>query len=142
MTGVTHVYRAPMRSRRGGGDPQPAIDRAHRRGLCGFGDDPSTERLARRVERFAAAPDGSFVWTRDSDGLYWLGRLAGRYFHDADGRGVDLIHVRPCRWRAEPVLEPQVPPAVVATFGRGGRNFQRIHDDHVGAESERLWQPD
>ena len=82
------------------------------------------------------------MWTRDSDGLYWLGRLAGPYFHDADGRGVDLIHVRRCRWRAEPVLEPQVPPAVVATFGRGGRNFQQIHDDRVGAESERLWQSD
>ena len=26
------------------------------------------ERTAARLERFAAVPDGSFVWTRDGDG--------------------------------------------------------------------------
>jgi len=29
---------------------------------------------------------------------------------------------------------------VLATFGRGGRNFQQIHDPDVAAHSLRLWQ--
>jgi hypothetical protein len=135
---VTPVYRAPMRSRRDDIDPQLAIDRALSVGVCGFGGD-ERERLARRIERFAEVPDGAFVWTRDGDGLYWLGRLAGPYFYDADGEGVDLGHVRPCRWRDEPVTEARVPTAVLATFARGGRNFQRIHDDGVGAQSDSVW---
>ena len=56
------------------------------------------------------------------------------------GESVDLVHVRRCVWREPPVLESQAPAAVVATFGRGGRNFQQIHDDHVGAASEQLWR--
>jgi hypothetical protein len=38
------------------------------------------------------------------------------------------------------LLEPNVPAAVVATFNRGGRNFQQTHDATVGAESQRLWE--
>lgn len=136
---MTLVYRAPMRSRRDDVDPQLAIDRAQSLGLCGFGGDRDPERLARRVERFAEVPTGSFVWNRDSDGLYWLGRLDGPYYYDADGETVDLVHVRPCLWLTEPILESRTPAAVVATFGRGGRNFQQIHDAQVGAESLRLW---
>ncbi len=126
-----------MRSRRDDLDPQLAVERALALGLCGFGGFDVPER---RVERFAAVPDGSFVWTRDADGLYWLGRLDGPYHYDPDGRSVDLVHVRPCRWRDSPVVEARTPAAVLATFGRGGRNFQQIHDPHVGEESTRLWE--
>lgn len=139
---MTFVYRAPMRSRREDLDAQGAIERALAHRLCGFGDDPSpqaSERFARRVDRFAAAPDGSLVWTRDGDGLYWLGRLVGPYFYDTDGESVDLVHVRQCVWREQPVLESHAPRAVIATFARGGRNFQQIHDADVGAASEKLW---
>lgn len=126
-----------MRSRRDDIDRFAGVERALRIGVCGFGRFDVPER---RVERFAAVADGSFVWTRDADGLFWLGRLAGPYFYDAEGEGVDLVHVRPCRWRDEPVVETRCPPAVLATFGRGGRNFQRIHDAHVSEESARLWE--
>jgi hypothetical protein len=139
---VTNVYRAPMRSRRDDIDPLLALDRAFALALCGFGGDDDRERLARRVERFAAVHDGSFVWTRDGDGLYWLGRLRGPYFYDADGEAVDFVHVRPCQWCDAPVIESRTPPAVVATFGRGGRNFQQIHDARVGEESFELWGHD
>ncbi|ANI38035.1 hypothetical protein MYVA_0782 [Mycolicibacterium vaccae 95051] len=136
---VTSVYRAPLRSRRDDIDPALTFERALSLGLCGFGDHGDTERLERRVQRFAAAPDGSLVWTRGPEGLYWLGRLAGSYFYDAAGEGVDLVHVRPCRWLDSPVDESRCPAAVVATFRRGGRNFQQIHDDRVDEESMRLW---
>ena len=137
------VYRAPMRSRRDDVDVGATIERARALGLCGFGSSgSSTARLARRIERFRNIESGSFVWTRDPDGLYWLGRITGPYFHDTDEAAVavDLVHVRECRWLTEPLLEPAVPAAVVATFGRGGRNFQRTHDAAVGAESKRLWE--
>ncbi|WP_082683009.1 GAF domain-containing protein [Mycobacterium sp. GA-1285] len=138
---MTAVYRAPMRSRRDDIDPQASLDRALRLGVVGFGDAGFDERLARRVDRFADVEDGSFVWTRDADGFYWLGRIDGPYRRDdaADAVAVDLVHVRPCRWLGEPVLEPDVPPAVLATFGRGGRNFQQTHDRDVGPQTERIW---
>ncbi|MBB2989561.1 hypothetical protein FHR72_001024 [Mycolicibacterium iranicum] len=139
---MTSVYRAPIRSRRDDIDPQAAVDRALSIGVCGFGAEGHGDQLERRVERFAEVPDGSFVWTRDADGLYWLGRVAGPYFVDEDGRDVDLVHVRPCRWQDAPVTESRCPAAVIATFGRGGRNFQQIHDPTVGEESSRLWGQD
>lgn len=99
------------------------------------------ERMARRLERFAAAPDGAFVWTRDGDDLLWLGRLEGpwRYGASAAARDVDLVHVRPCRWLTAPVPPIDVPAAVRATFARGGRNWQQIRDVDVAGASAALW---
>jgi hypothetical protein len=93
------------------------------------------------VDRFAQVEEHSFVWTRDCDGLYWLGRITGPYFYDRDeaAAAVDLVHVRPCRWVSAPLLESDAPPAIVATFGRGGRNFQQTHGADVGAQSARIW---
>jgi hypothetical protein len=144
MPSENAVYRAPMRSRRDGVDVGATIERARTLGLCGFGgpkDPPPEDRLVRRIARFSEVDDGSFVWTRDPDGLYWLGRVNGRYFYDSEkaAAAVDLVHVRPTRWLSEPLLEPDVPAAVVATFRRGGRNFQQTHHPTVGAESQRLW---
>jgi hypothetical protein len=139
------VYRAPMRSRSDAVAPQATIDRARRLGLCGFGQSVSgpaeQERLVRRIARFAEVDDGSFVWIRDSDGLFWLGRISGPYFHDADkaAAAVDLVHVRPCEWLRLPTLERDAPAAVSATFRRGGRNFQKIHDPSIGQETQRIW---
>jgi hypothetical protein len=138
------VYRAPMRSRRDDVDWGAAVERALAKGLCGFGGPPESdadERLTRRIGRFRDVDNGSFVWTRDVDGLYWLGRIEGPYFYDNDAAAaaVDLVHVRECRWLTAPFDESAVPPAVVATFGRGGRNFQQTHDPAVGEQTQRLW---
>ncbi|OBB12814.1 hypothetical protein A5662_07735 [Mycobacteriaceae bacterium 1482268.1] len=137
------VYRAPMRPRRDDVDWGAAVERALTKGLCGFGGpkEPSDDRQARRIDRFRDVDDGSFVWTRDTDGMYWLGRIRGPYFYDSDDEAaaVDLVHVRECRWLAMPLPEQKVPAAVIATFRRGGRNFQQTHDPTIGAESQRLW---
>ncbi|HEY7054754.1 MAG TPA: GAF domain-containing protein [Mycobacterium sp.] len=151
------VYRAPMRSRDDDVVVQATIDRARRLGLCGFGgvlrptpddlesaialaDKQFGARFGRRIARFADVAVGSLAWTRDTDGLFWLGRIEGPYFYDADGVAVDLVHVRACVWLSTPVLEADVPGAVIATFGRGGRNFQQTHDAAVGPESLRIWK--
>jgi hypothetical protein len=145
MSLMIAVYRAPMRSRNDAIAPQATIDRARRLGLCGFGQSVSRsaeqERLARRVTRFAELDDGSFVWTRDTDGWFWLGRISGPYFYDADktAAAVDLVHVRPCEWLSVPTLEQEVPLAVIATFRRGGRNFQKIHHRSIDKETQRIW---
>jgi hypothetical protein len=145
MSGMPDVYRAPMRSRSDDIDPQTTIDRARARRVCGFGrlvtKPGDVQRLARRIDRFAEIPDGSFVWTRDASGLFWLGRIDGPYFYDDDtlAAAVDLVHVRPCTWMTAPLLESEVPAAVVATFGRGGRNFQQTRGPTVGPETERIW---
>jgi hypothetical protein len=142
---MADVYRAPMRSRSDDIELRDTIGHALRLSVCGFGRlviRPGDEqRLARRVDRFGEIPDGSFVWTRDADGLFWLGRFDGPYFYDDSeaAAAVDLVHVRPCVWLPTPLLESEVPAAVGATFGRGGRNFQQTHDSSVGSETERIW---
>lgn len=128
------VYRAPMRSRRDDIDPAATVARALQLGVCGFGVAPEN-----RVQRFAAIENGALVWTRDGDSLFRLGRLDGPYRYDPQGAAVDLLHVRPCTWVPRPFTESVTPAAVVATFGRGGRNFQQIHHPAVGAESQALW---
>jgi hypothetical protein len=139
------VYRAPMRSRNDAVSPEATIDRARRLGLCGFGQSVSRSaeqaRYDRRVARFAELDEGSFVWTRDTDRWFWLGRISGPYFYDADktAAAVDLVHVRPCEWLCMPMLEHDAPAAVVATFLRGGRNFQKIHHPSIDQETQGIW---
>lgn len=140
--GDVGVYRAPMRSRLDEVDVTATLERALTLGLCGVGgrlagrprdladavrqvDAAWGERVARRLERFAAVPDDAQVWTRDPDGGFHHARLVGPWHYDEDplAWAADLVHVRPCRWRpAEP------PAAVLDAFARGGRNFQRVRD--------------
>lgn len=134
-----------MRSRLPDVDADLAVERALRLAVCGIGGRlrpapgsltealASTareydERSARRLERFADVPDGSVVWTRDPDGLFRRGVLAGAWRYDAspEAYAADLVHVRDCGWDPDPRAEHQVPAPVAATYRRGGRNFQRI----------------
>src|SRR3954453_11838559 len=146
MIVMPDVYCAPMRSRSDDLGLGATVDRARRLGLCGFGqrvrNRGEAERLPRRVGRFAEVEDGSFVWTREPDGPYWLGRIHEAYFYDDDQTpaALDLFRVRPCRWLPQPVLESDVPAAVIATFERGGRNFQRTRSGAVGPQTARIWQ--
>jgi hypothetical protein len=145
MSLVVAVYRAPMRSRNTAVQLQATIDRALQLGICGFGqfvDRPGEQdRLNRRVDRFADLDEGSFVWTRDTSERFWLGRVTGPYLFDADEEAVtvDLVHTRPCEWLSAPILEQDTPAAVVATFGRGGRNFQKIHHASITEGTQHIW---
>ncbi|MCW3039995.1 MAG: hypothetical protein JWM31_1900 [Solirubrobacterales bacterium] len=159
MTDPAPIYRAPMRARdrdapEGAG---PAFGLAH--GLVGTGDalddvpaaldeavaaaaDRHGEKAGRMLRRFAAVPEGAFVWTRQADGAYRLGRLAGpwRYQDTAAARDVGIHHVRPADWLEHPFGEDEVPAGVAYTFGRGGRNLQRTHDADAERETAALWE--
>ncbi|WP_374460898.1 GAF domain-containing protein [Microbacterium sp.] len=156
---VPIAYRAPMRSRDDTVAPGVAVERALAGGVCGMGgrlDNPPRsltaalaavdarhgERAARRLERFAALPTGTLVWTRDVDGYFWLGTLTGPWRYDDDPAAVaaDLVHVRDCTWSSRPVAPSDVPQGVTATFARGGRNGQRIRTAEVGEQSAALWE--
>lgn len=151
------LFRAPMRSRDDSVPEGAGVERALQEGVCGVGGRlplvPSSldeavdllaeghdERMARRLERFASVPEGAYVWTRDVDGAYWLGRIDGAWRYDAsdDAWAADLMHVRPCRWGEEPVAEARVPAAVRATFARGGRNWQRIRSAQAFEATKEL----
>lgn len=152
------VYRAPMRSRDDDVSDAVAVERALEIGVCGMGgrldaeprslaealadvDSAFGERAARRLERFASVPEGAFVWTRDVDGLLWVGRITGpwRYDTSSGAREADLVHVRPCDWLDQPVEPAAVPPGVHETFARGGRNWQRIRRGDAARLTAELW---
>lgn len=152
------AFRAPMQSRDDDVPRGIAADRAIERALCGVGgrlDPPPAslsealtavdaaygERTARRLERFAAATRGSFVWTRDTSESFWLGRLSGawRYDSSAGAAAVDLVHVRSCEWMPSPFPDHEVPPSVHRAFARGGRNWQQIRAADAAPASARVW---
>jgi hypothetical protein len=154
--GAGPVFRAPMRAR---DRDVPGADFGLEHGVVGTGDvlerPPRTlddavaaaarthgAKAARMLERFAGLPDGTFVWTRGSEGAYHLGRLAGdwRYDDSREAHEVGIHHVRPATWLDRAFAEDEVPPAVAHTFARGGRNLQRINDALAEARTAELWR--
>jgi hypothetical protein len=81
------------------------------------------------------------VWTRDRPGHYHLGRIAGALREDGSpaARTVGITHVRDTTWLGRAFQEPEVPPAVAQTFARGGRNFQRTHNDEAERLTAEIW---
>ena len=158
MTPPAPIFRAPMRARDRDLPPGTGADHGIAQGLVGLGGrlDPvprslqaaasATEagqgvKAARMLTRFAALEDGTFVWTRTSDGLYRLGRLAGpwRYDDSSAARAVGIHHVRSVEWLPHALAADETPVAVIATFHRGGRNFQRTHDRLAERQTRELW---
>jgi hypothetical protein len=153
------IYRAPIRARVRDDVPSGAgADHAIDKGLVGIGDvlpvAPGTledaveaagtaygAKAGRMLDRFAGLPVGTLIWTRTSDGMFHLGQIAGpwRYDDSTAARAVGIHHVRPARWLDRPFAEHEVPAAVADTFGRGGRNLQRMHDAHAERRTADLW---
>lgn len=137
------VFRAPMRSRVDEVDAAAAVDWALAAGLVGVGMQGRPEeddRLGARLRRFAEVADGSFVWTRDGNGMLYLGQMVGPLRRDPAGEPHDLENVRPCHWCRHPIDPAVVPAAVRRSFDRGGRNFQRISSADVFAATMLLWK--
>ncbi len=93
------------------------------------------------VRKFGDVRAGVFVWTRDCAGAYRLGRITGPLREDRSraGRTVGIRYVRTTDWLQDAVAADNVPLAVVKTFARGGRNFQRTHDVEAERQTAELW---
>ena len=137
--------RAPMRARTVEAPPGAGADHGVMRGLVAIGEPlaqvPATldeaveatviehgEKAGRMLERFAALPDGTVVWTLDSGGIFHRGTIAGPWRYDGSAEGVllGLVHARATAWEPEAFGPDTVPAPVAATFARGGRNLQAI----------------
>lgn len=153
------VYRAPMRSRRDDVDHAGAVAWALESGIVAVGgvlsrpprgaDDAvellrreQDDRLADRLARFIAVEISSFVWTRTDDLGYRLGRVHGPWAYDASPVAArhDLPHTRACRWLDGEIPVDLLPADVEATFGRGGRNFQRVRSVSAEHATEEVWR--
>jgi hypothetical protein len=139
MAEPTPIYRAPMRSRTRELPAGVGAEYGLAHGLVGIG--PGEGAKAQRMLRaFAELPDGTFVWTRDTDVRYHLGRLAGPLREDAAAeREVGLPYVRAADWLKRPFGPDEVPADVAATFARGGRNLQRTHSESAQRRTAELW---
>ncbi len=138
---MTLVYRAPLRARHLDVAPGVGAEFGLEHDVVGIEAGSSAKEL-RMAERLATLPDGTFVWTRDTRGAYWVGRIAGRTRREESpaARAVGITWVRDVRWCDRGLDEAEVPPAVVASFARGGRNMQRVHGAGVEQQTEDCWE--
>lgn len=164
MAEAPHIYRIPMRSAKPDVDHTAEIERAIELGICGVGwgvleDPPRTlgetlerieafpsdrgwgSRAARCVERFAAAPRGSLMWSRHTDGTWLLGKLTGRWRGDysIEAAVVDLHQVRTTKWAPHRLLTEEVPGAVIRAFSGRGSSFSEIHNQVSRLFSQGLY---
>jgi hypothetical protein len=156
---VPAIYRAPMRSR--DLDAPAGAGAAHglEHGLVGIGGalpvpaatideavaaarDTHGDKTGRMLRGFADLPEGTLIWTRTNDGAYHLGQISGPWRYDGSpaARAVGIHHVRPATWLERSFPEDEVPAGVARTFARGGRNFQRTHDQEAERMSADLWR--
>ena len=78
-------------------------------------------------------------WTRDWDGNYYLGRVAGAWQYRAapEHTEADVVNVRCCHWRSVGTVD-SVPGKVFNSF-RAGRTLQAVHDETVLPYLKRLF---
>ena len=79
------------------------------------------------------------MWTRDTEGRFHLGRIAGPLRRD-EASPVGLTDVRDAEWLDRPFGDDEVPADVAATFARGGRNLQRTHSAAAERRTAELWE--
>ena len=83
--------------------------------------------------------EGDLCWTRDWEGNYYLGRVAGAWEYRAtpEHTAADVVNVRRCRWMRAGTVD-SVPGKVVNSF-RASRTVQAVHDETVLFYSKLLF---
>jgi hypothetical protein len=96
----------------------------------------------RRLAEDASQDD--FVWTRDSAGGYWLGRISGPWRFDASTEATrwDLNNVRDCTWLDGSFRDYEIPGAVVRSFTGRTSSSSRVAPSSLGGwkMTELIWQ--
>lgn len=77
--------------------------------------------------------DGDFCWTRDWNGVYYLGQINGawQYLHGEKADNFDVHCVWPCNWLRVGLLDA-MPGAVERSFGPS-RTVQAVSDETAEA---------
>ncbi|MGB0120110.1 MAG: hypothetical protein WBP55_04050 [Solirubrobacterales bacterium] len=157
-TVIDKAYRAPMRPRDRDAGQFDGARFGVENGLVGIGGvispapasvdeavlnalDQINQKTSRMISRFASLPDGSLIWTQIDEDSYCLGRLTGQWRYDSSGDAgqAGIVHLRPVEWIPEKIPIEKVPPAVLDSFARGGKNFQQIRASEAGPSSRQLW---
>lgn len=89
---------------------------------------------------FACYPKvGDFIWARNADGIYYLGKITSDWYYDAspEATAMDIPNQRRCEW-VEIGAEDNVPGKVIASF-RPRRAFQAIYGEAAQAASLYLY---
>lgn len=75
--------------------------------------------------------DNDLCWTRDTKGIYYLGRIAGpwKYVARPENLRADIVNIRTCEW-VKVGLVDSVPGKVVSSF-RPNRTVQVVDDETV-----------
>ena len=153
-----YLFRIHLRPGGGSADMQETFEYCLRNGLLGVGwRTESHQNTANWDEYFAEASrihdnlnvckyikkwvnSGDLVWTRDTNGQYYLARVISgwEYWIDQESieRDIDIANI--FRVDFKKVIIDQVPGKVVACF-RAPRTIQEIADDKAIEYSQYLW---
>lgn len=107
-------------------------------------DEPGWgDRAADTVRRFGEeAAKGDFIWTRDLEGRFRLGRITGDYRYDNSpiAKKLDTHQVRKAKWGRRALGDLEVPGAVVRAFSGISTSFSRIRDPGARTYTAWIWK--
>ncbi len=85
---------------------------------------------------------GDFVWTRDLQGRFRLGRITGGYRYDNSekAKATDTHQVRDADWAKQPLSDLEVPGAVIRAFSGTSTSFSRMWNRGARLYTAWLWE--
>ena len=83
--------------------------------------------------------NGDLIWTRDTEGNYYLCKVASEweYFSNSEAQDADIVNIVRCQLLKVPSVD-DVPGKVVACF-RASKTIQSIRDITASEYSKYLW---
>lgn len=153
------VYRIHIRPKGGLKTPKVSFAYCLKEGVLGLGwqtetqnNDASWEEYeAEAIEKYGnnnlsrvrylknKLKKNDLVWTRDTEGHYYLGKVRSEweYYSNAEARDADIVNIVRCKLIKVPSVD-DVPGKVVASF-RPSRTIQAIRDETTSDYSKYLW---
>lgn len=102
-------------------------------GIYGSGELSRVRYLKNNIKQ------GDLVWTRDTEGNYYIGKVKSEweYFSNKDAQDADIVNIIRCDLHKIPSID-DVPGKVVACF-RPSKTIQSIQDKTASDYSKYLW---
>jgi hypothetical protein len=85
---------------------------------------------------------GDFIWTRDLEGRFRLGQIAGPYRYDNSSKAaeVDIHQVRKATWAQRPLGDLEVPGAIIRAFSGTSTSFSRMWNTGARIYTAWIWE--